>query len=150
MVELIASRNLGRRAGLSLAEPGCVQQSLDALIAEEGVRLDEGKGLGHDHLRDGKLPDEASEVGPQGPQVLVVSCSDLEVARQQPRGLTGVGPGSMMDQQPSDLLNLAWGWGRRREEPPGSVAGLDHDHRRTVARLGPPRWACPQFGASTV
>ena len=49
-----------------------------------------------------------------------------------------------MDQQPSDLLKLAWGWGRRREELPGSVAGLDHDHWRTVARSQGARTACAE------
>jgi len=38
-----------------------VQQSPDALIAEEGVRFDQGDGLDHD-LRDGALLGEPSEL----------------------------------------------------------------------------------------
>ena len=73
-----------------------------------GDGFDEGNGLGHD-LRDGALPGEAPEVGPQGSKVLVASCSDLEVARQQPRGLTGVGSGGVVDQESSDLLKPGGG-----------------------------------------
>lgn len=52
-----------------------------------------------------------------------------------------------MHQEPSDLLQPTWRWGRGREEPPGSVAGLDHDHSRTVATSGKPRWGCPRGDA---
>ena len=38
-----------------------MQQSPNALIAEEGVRFDQGQGLSHD-LGDGALPGEALEV----------------------------------------------------------------------------------------
>ena len=64
-----------------LAQARSVKQSPDALVTDAGVLFDQGKGLGHD-LGDGALPGEASEVGPKGPQVLVVSCGDLEVAGQ--------------------------------------------------------------------
>jgi len=91
------------------------------------MRFDQGEGLSDD-LRDGALPGEPSELGPGGTQVLVVLSGDLEVAGQQPGGLARVGEGGVMYQESCDLLKLAWGWGRGREESPGSVAGLDHDH----------------------